>query len=67
VTTDYTGAFSIKGVPPGDYTLIAWDWVRLFSYLNPDALREFEGRGKKVTVVAGSQNRVTLQAIQGSR
>jgi hypothetical protein len=67
VFTDETGAFSFKGVPPGDYTLIAWEWVRLYSYLNPAVLSEFEGRGKKITVAPGSQNRVTLQAIAGSR
>jgi hypothetical protein len=67
VFTDQTGAYSFKTVPPGDYTLIAWDWVRLYSYLNPAVLSEVEGRGKKITVAPGSQNRVTLQAIAGSR
>jgi hypothetical protein len=53
VFTDHTGAFSFKGVPPGAYTLIAWEWVRLYSYLNPAVLSEFEGRGKKITVAPG--------------
>jgi hypothetical protein len=65
VTTDPAGAFSFKGVPPGDYTLLAWDWVRLYSYLNPEVLGVHEGRGTEVTVGPGSQNRVSLQAVAG--
>jgi hypothetical protein len=67
VFTDYTGAFSIKSVPPGDYTLLAWDWVRLYSYLNPEVLGAYEGSGRNITVRPGSQNRVSLQAIEGAR
>jgi hypothetical protein len=67
VITDQNGAFLIAGVPPGDYTLLAWDWVRLNSYFNADVLREFEGRGQKITLAPGSRNRVTVQAIEGFR
>lgn len=67
VFTDHTGSFSLKGIPPGDYTLLAWDWVRSYSYLNPGALSEYESRGKKITVARGSENRVRLLANEGSR
>jgi hypothetical protein len=64
--TDSTATFTLRGIPPGDYTLIAWDWVRLYSYYNPEILREVEGRGQKITVASGSRQNVSLRAIEYS-
>ncbi len=45
--TDATGAFDLKGLPPGTYTIEAWHEV-------------FGTRTQQVTIAAGSQQSVTL-------
>jgi hypothetical protein len=65
--TDHKGAFTLRGVPPGNYTVLAWDWVRWNSYYNAEILAESEGRGVKVTVEARSRQNINVRAIEGSR
>lgn len=65
-TTNLDGTFSLPGVAPGRYVLLAWDWVRLYAYLNPDYLREFEGKGLRISVGAGTTS-AKVPVIAGSR
>jgi hypothetical protein len=54
--TDRLGAFSITGVPPGTYTLLAWDDIEAGAYQNSDFLKDYENRGTKLTVERGARN-----------
>jgi hypothetical protein len=68
VTADQNGRFSIRGVPPGDYKLLAWkEELELWSWLDPSILAPYESQGKSVSIAASSRNAVELQTIGNSR
>jgi hypothetical protein len=47
---DATGAFTVKAVPPGDYSMYAFDTVEPGAWQDPEFLARFDGKGKKLTV-----------------
>lgn len=47
---DQYGKFNLKSIPPGDYTLYAWDNVEPGAWQDPEFLARFENKGKKVSV-----------------
>jgi hypothetical protein len=52
-TSDASGRFVIRGVPPGDYKLFAWESIRPFAYQNAAFLAKHEERGRIVHVGQG--------------
>ncbi len=62
--TDQNGAFSLKGVAPGEYRLYAWqEFVPLFE-LDPEQLKSYESGSVKVKVGEGARERVELKLIR---
>jgi len=61
--TDVLGRFSLVGLPPGDYTLFAWEPVQGTNYFDPDFFEAFEGLGKPIHVGEGQQQAVQLELI----
>ena len=49
-TADQNGKFSLPSVPPGDYTVYAWDDVEMGAWADPEFLARFENKGKKITL-----------------
>jgi hypothetical protein len=49
-TSDASGRFVIRGVPPGDYKLFAWESIPPFAYQNSAFLAKHEERGRIVHV-----------------
>lgn len=49
-SADQYGKFSLKAIPPGDYTLLAWDNVEPGAWQDPEFLAPFETQGKKISV-----------------
>ncbi|HET9130716.1 MAG TPA: carboxypeptidase regulatory-like domain-containing protein, partial [Terriglobia bacterium] len=62
--TDDTGSFSMKGVPPGEYTLFAWESVPVTAWMNSDFLARYQNRGRQVQVTLGTRMNVLLDQIQ---
>jgi carboxypeptidase family protein len=62
-TSDATGRFVIRGVPPGDYKLFAWESIRPFSYQNAGFLAKHEERGRIVHVGQGGTENAELNVI----
>jgi hypothetical protein len=60
---DQSGHFSLRGLPPGDYTLFAWESIDGEAYYNPEYLRAYEDRGKPMRVREGNRMSVQLKAI----
>ena len=58
---DQVGSFSVRGLLPGEYTVLAWEEVEAGAYQNPEFLRHFESRGVKATVDGGSRNVVDVR------
>jgi len=61
--TDMLGRFSLAGLPPGDYTLFAWEPVQGTSYFDPDFLEPFEGLGRPIHVEEAQRQAVQLALI----
>jgi hypothetical protein len=61
--TDQSGRFTLRGLPPGDYTLIAWESVDGEAYYNPEFLKTHEGQGKALHLDEGRHVSVQLTTI----
>jgi hypothetical protein len=64
---DQNGHFSIRGIPPGDYKLLAWDVVELGAWEDPEFLKTYEEKGRAVKIDAGSNQTVDVQVILSGR
>ena len=64
--TDQRGSFSVQGLLPGEYTLIALEDVDPAAYQNPESLKDFEGSGIKTIVERGSRSVVDIRVIPKS-
>jgi hypothetical protein len=47
---DEAGRFSIRGVPPGDYGVLAWEDVPEGAWLNAEFLSDFETRMERLHI-----------------
>ncbi len=61
--TDQSGHFTLHGVPPGAYTLIAWESVDGEAYYNPEFLNKYEGQGRALHLTEGERTSVQLGAV----
>ena len=61
--TDQSGHFILRGLPPGDYTLFAWESVDGDAYYNPEFLKNYEGQGKALSLTEGERKSLQLKAI----
>lgn len=62
-TSDNQGRFALDSIPPGDYKLFAWQAVERNAYMDPEFLRQFEDRGKSISLKEGSSESVQLDVI----
>ena len=53
----------MRGLPPGNYTLFAWESVDGEAYYNPEFLKSYEGQGKAVSLGEGERKSLQLRAI----
>jgi hypothetical protein len=61
--TDQSGRFILRGMPPGAYTLFAWERVEGEAYYNPEFLKGYEGQGKALSLSEGERKSLQLKAI----
>jgi hypothetical protein len=64
--TDLLGRFAMRNVPPGDYTLFAWEQIERGAYFDPEFLARYEDRGKAVHVDEDGHISVKLAVIPAS-
>jgi len=62
-STDVAGRFQVKGLPPGDYKVFAWEGLEKDAWLDPEFARN-EGRGQVVHVKEGMVQSVDVPAIR---
>lgn len=61
--SDQNGHFILHGLPPGDYTLLAWESVDGEAYYNPEFVSAYEQQGKALHANEGQRASVQLQTI----
>lgn len=62
--SDDDGSFMIARVPPGTYTLFAWDAIAAGAYEDPQFLAPFESHGTAAKVAGGATVTVNLTSIR---
>jgi protocatechuate 3,4-dioxygenase beta subunit len=62
-TADSNGRFTIQGIPPGIYTLFAWENLDPYAYFDPEVVRQAESQGKVVRVGELSKEVVEIRSI----
>jgi hypothetical protein len=62
-TTDQTGHYSIRGIPPGDYKLFAWETLESFGYFDPELLKQSESQGKIIHINESSKLNQDIRSI----
>jgi len=60
--SDQSGRFTLHGIPPGDYTLFAWESVDGEAYYDPEFLKSCEGQGVALHVNEGERKSMQVQA-----
>src|SRR5204863_9677425 len=66
--TDGSGKFTIQGLAPGDYRVLAFEDIPDGAWQDADVLRNVEARGKMVRIAEGGQTTaVEVVAIPGGR
>lgn len=62
--SDQSGHFSLRGLRPGEYTVLAWESVDEGAYYNPEFLKVYEGQGTGLRVSEGERKSVQVEAIE---
>jgi hypothetical protein len=58
---------TLRGIPPGDYKLFAWESNELNAYLNADYLQNYDAAGLPLRVVAGQNAAVQVRLIPATQ
>lgn len=61
--SDQSGHFTLHGVPPGNYTVLAWESVEGDAYYNADFVKTYEAQGSALRLTEGERKNLQLQAI----
>jgi protocatechuate 3,4-dioxygenase beta subunit len=60
--TDEAGHFTIRGIAPGTYKIIAWDKVNVNAVIyDPDFLRPYETAGRRIAMEPNGKQKVELK------
>lgn len=62
-STNQNGQFTLQNIAPGEYKVYAWEDVEPGSYMDPEFLKQHEGRAQRVSVKSDSQGQVALTQI----
>jgi hypothetical protein len=63
VNTNRNGRFTLRGIVPGDYKLLAWEDAEPGAWQDPDFLSTYEDRAEKITIQANGHEIRNLNAI----
>lgn len=58
-----SGSYSFKGVPPGDYKVLAWTDVEPGIYQDPDFLKRYESKAEKMSLKESDRKTLSLKVI----
>jgi len=61
------GRFTVRGIPPGEYRLFAWEDLEPFSYFDPEVLKTYEQQGKRVRIAESGKETVEMKIIPAAQ
>jgi hypothetical protein len=61
--SDQNGRFAFSSIPPGDYTLFAWEDLEPYTYFDPDVLEKYAEKGRHVHIGESSRETLDVTAI----
>jgi len=61
--SDQSGRFTLHGLPPGSYTVFAWESVDGEAYFNPDFLKTYQPQGASLHLAEGDRKPLQLEVI----
>jgi Carboxypeptidase regulatory-like domain len=64
-TSDQRGHFSLHGLNPDDYTVLAWEDLE-GNYRDPEFLKSYEARGQGVRLDEGERKTISVKVISSS-
>jgi hypothetical protein len=62
-TTDITGRYVLDRIPPGDYIALSWEEVEEGEWMDPEFVKKYEERGKRIHVNEGGNPSLAITAI----
>jgi hypothetical protein len=62
-TSGDDGRFTLRGIPPGEYKLFAWQRIEPNAYMNPNYLTGFEILGMPLSIAPGSAGTASVRLI----
>jgi protocatechuate 3,4-dioxygenase beta subunit len=63
VWSDEAGRFRFQGIPPGDYSLFAWEDIDEGLWRDPDFVRRNEAAGRPIRVNENSRETIEIRAL----
>jgi protocatechuate 3,4-dioxygenase beta subunit len=64
--SDQSGRFTLRAIPPGEYTVFAWESLDGEEYLNADFLKNYEGQGSALHISEGEHKSMQVAVIAES-
>jgi hypothetical protein len=61
--TDQYGAFSLKGITPGNYKLLAWEDIEAGAYQDPEFLKKYESKAESLSLKPNDRRIVQVKVI----
>jgi hypothetical protein len=61
--TGDNGSYSFKGVPPGDYKILAWTDIETGVYQDPEFLKRYESKAEKLSLKESDRKTLSLKVI----
>jgi hypothetical protein len=61
--SDSRGRFQFAAIPPGEYRLLAWEYVEPGAWKSLEFLSAYSARGKNVRIAEGSRERVEVVVL----
>ena len=63
IMTDQNGSFTLKGIAPGEYTVLCWENLEDGAWQDPAVLAKYESKGIKVKVEEGGVETAQVKMI----
>jgi hypothetical protein len=63
-TSDQNGRFTFKDIAPGDYKIYAWDQIESGAAQDPDFVKPYEDKAKKLRIAENGRENLELKLIQ---